>query len=137
MEETNFTRISVLVTEETQNELPSKSTMFDEANRMDDTEKSGGVGGTKSNIVEPSTRNDTSSGSMTYRRKTYLQKLKVFDNVQPINHFWSMVLRPLRLLSYPVIIYCGISYGCSLTWYSVLNGTASVVLSSPPYNFSA
>lgn len=128
MEETNFKRTSVLVTEETQNEIKSKTIACDEANPIDDT---------KGESVQPGTQSDLSNGTVTWRRKTYLQKLKLFDNVQPVHHFWSMVLRPLRLLSYPVIVYCGFSYGCSLIWYSVLNGTASVVLSSPPYNFSA
>ncbi|CAH0024518.1 unnamed protein product [Clonostachys rhizophaga] len=136
MEETNFTRTSVLVSEETQNEIKSKTIASDEANRMDDTGKNC-MDDTKGESVLPTTQNDFSNGIVTWRRKTYLQKLKMFDNVQPIHHFWSMVLRPLRLLSYPVIVYCGFSYGCSLIWYSVLNGTASVVLSSPPYNFSA
>lgn len=136
MEETNFTRTSVLVSEETQNEIKSKTIASDEANRMDDTGKNC-MDDTKGENVLPTTQDDLSNGIVTWRRKTYLQKLKMFDNVQPIHHFWSMVLRPLRLLSYPVIVYCGFSYGCSLIWYSVLNGTASVVLSSSPYNFSA
>ena len=46
-----------------------------------------------------------------------------------------MLPRPLILLSFPVILYAGFSYGSNLVWFNVLNGTASSFLSSPPYNF--
>lgn len=43
----------------------------------------------------------------------------------------------LTYLSWPVIFYAGFSYGSYLIWFSVLNATASVILSGPGYNFSA
>jgi hypothetical protein len=48
-----------------------------------------------------------------------------------------MVVRPLIFLTFLVIFYAGFSYGSNVIWFSVLNGTASLVLSSPPYNFRA
>lgn len=36
-----------------------------------------------------------------------------------------------------VIFYAGFSYGSNLVWFNVLNGTASLVLGGPPYNFAA
>ncbi|KAF2653659.1 putative MFS transporter [Lophiostoma macrostomum CBS 122681] len=74
--------------------------------------------------------------SSAYRPKTYLEKLKVFDKRQPQTELWSLLSRPVILMRYPVILYCGFSLGGSLIWYSVLNATASLILSAPPYNFS-
>lgn len=77
------------------------------------------------------------SNTTEYPRKTILQKLKLFDaKKRSLNHFPLMIVRPLKLLSFPVVVYCGFSYGASLIWYSILNATASVVLSSEPYSFS-
>jgi len=47
-----------------------------------------------------------------------------------------MMQRPLLFLSFPVIAYAGFSYGSNLIWFNVLNGTASLILGSAPYNFS-
>lgn len=47
-----------------------------------------------------------------------------------------MVIRPLTFLFWPVVFYCGFSYGGSIIWFNVLINTASPILSSPPYNFS-
>lgn len=73
------------------------------------------------------------------RRKTYYQKLKVFDKqeLKYPNQLKDMVLRPLIFLSFPVISYAGFSYGSSLVWFNVLNGTASLILSAKPYEFSS
>ena len=71
--------------------------------------------------------------------KSFYSKLKVFDT-QALgypNRLKSMVLRPLIFLSFPVIFYAGFSYGSSLVWFNVLNGTASLILSGQPYNFSS
>ena len=46
-----------------------------------------------------------------------------------------MMLRPLILLSFPVILYSGFSYGSNLVWFNVLNATASLILSGKPYDF--
>ena len=72
-------------------------------------------------------------------KKTYAQKLKVFEKktLRYPNRMKGMVLRPLIFLSFPVISYAGFCYGSNLVWFNVLNGTASLVLSKPPYGFSS
>ena len=71
-------------------------------------------------------------------RSSY-EKLKVFrkQDLRYPNRLKSMVLRPLIFLTFPVILYSGFSYGSNLVWFNVLNGTASLVLSSNPYGFSS
>ncbi|SPJ80331.1 related to HOL1, putative substrate-H+ antiporter [Fusarium torulosum] len=49
-----------------------------------------------------------------------------------------MVYRPvLMIFQFPTVAWAGFLYGINLAWYNVLNGTASPVLSSNPYNWSA
>ncbi|AOW06026.1 major facilitator superfamily domain-containing protein [Yarrowia lipolytica] len=70
-----------------------------------------------------------------YKPKTFWDKLKLFDKPRP-NMLWTMVKRPIIILfSFPPVIYAGFLYGTGLIWFSVLNATASKILSEPPYNF--
>ncbi|KAL3473418.1 major facilitator superfamily domain-containing protein [Aspergillus californicus] len=49
-----------------------------------------------------------------------------------------MAYRPiLMIFRLPTVAWAGFLYGINLAWYNVLNGTASPVLSSAPYNWSA
>jgi hypothetical protein len=49
-----------------------------------------------------------------------------------------MVYRPvLMIFHFPTVAWAGFLYGINLTWYNVLNGTASPVLTDSPYNWSA
>ena len=72
-------------------------------------------------------------------RKSYVDRLKVFDKreLQYLSRLKGRILKPLIFLSFPVIFYAGFSYGSSLIWFNVLNGTASLILSGAPYKFSS
>jgi hypothetical protein len=72
------------------------------------------------------------------RKKSYWQKLAIFqvDSFQRKANFKGMILRPLIFFSFPVISFSGFMYGAIVCYFNILNGTASVILSSPPYNFS-
>lgn len=85
-----------------------------------------------------------------YHEKTFLQKLTPKDKSKP-NRMLDRAGLGLRFLTWPVIFYAGyathrnqsclmltkyrFSYGTYLIWFNVLNATASVLLSAPPYNF--
>lgn len=47
-----------------------------------------------------------------------------------------MILPVLIILQFPNVAWSGFIYGINLSWYNVLNATASPVLSAPPYNWS-
>lgn len=50
----------------------------------------------------------------------------------------KMVYRPVVMIfRLPTVAWSGFLYGINLSWYMVLNGTVSPVLSAAPYNFSA
>lgn len=79
-----------------------------------------------------------SSPSLSYRRKTYFDKLKLFQksDLQKPNELKGMMTRPLMFATFPVIFYAGFSYGSNLVWFNVLNATASLILGGT-YGFSA
>jgi hypothetical protein len=88
--------------------------------------------------ISPIETNATVPAPPTYKRKTYLDKLKLFQaaDLEKPNHLLAMMTRPLLFLTFPVISYAGFSYGSNLVWFNVLNATASLILSGT-YNFSA
>ncbi|EGC41167.1 MFS transporter [Histoplasma capsulatum var. duboisii H88] len=73
--------------------------------------------------------------------RTYIQKLALFVSKpgRPSNkEMFKMMYRPLLImLHFPCTDWSGFLYGISLSWYNVMNGTASPVLSAAPYNWSA
>jgi hypothetical protein len=75
---------------------------------------------------------------VVYHPKTFTQKLKIFTVIKerPFE-LWKMMYRPLILLQFPVISWSGFQYGTNLCWFNVLNATAALILSGPPYNFKA
>lgn len=71
------------------------------------------------------------SGVISYRQKLSLWR------VSPGQDMPQRAKRSLQYLSWPVIAYCGFSYGSYLILFNILNATASIILSGAPYNFSA
>lgn len=78
------------------------------------------------------------SASPPHRRKTYLDKIKLFQisDIRKPNKLKGMMTRPLIFATFPVIFYAGFSYGSNLVWFNVLNATASLILGGT-YHFSA
>ena len=113
-----------------------------EGNGPDDLEsdtKNGGVE-KQATITEPnvSTISDgEKKPDYSPRKRPIYHRLKLFDKQELLypNRLKDMVLRPLIFLTFPVIAYAGFSYGSSLVWFNVLNGTTSLILSEEPYGF--
>lgn len=68
-------------------------------------------------------------------------RLKPFRNMPgrpTVKDMFAMSYRPLiYIVRFPCTTWSGFLYGINLAWYNVLNSTASPILSSPPYNWSA
>ncbi|KAF2099206.1 MFS general substrate transporter [Rhizodiscina lignyota] len=81
---------------------------------------------------------ETGNTTLPPSRKTYIQKLYLFQSMDlnKPNQLKGMVMRPLIFLTFPVVFYAGFSYGSSLVWFNVLNGTASLILGET-YGFPA
>ncbi|OKL57212.1 hypothetical protein UA08_07368 [Talaromyces atroroseus] len=77
----------------------------------------------------------------TTEPQKYVQKLKLFRNMAgrpSVKQMLVMMYRPLVIFLYfPNISSAGFLYGSNLSWYLVVNGTMSAVLSGEPYNFAA
>lgn len=128
MEETNYTRHLVV-----------------ESVPLEGSNESDGSGHAKDAKVESSTQPAASSHSdesgaghavMGGSKKTYWQKLKLIQT-SPENLFWTRLTRPFIFVSLPIVLYCGFGYGCIVMWVNMMSGTASLILSYPPYNFEA
>lgn len=89
--------------------------------------------------IKSGTTHDTEvvSGNMACPNKTYFDKIKIFRR-QHFQHVpWKgMLTRPFKYMSLPIVVFCGFMYGAVICYFGVLNGTASIILSAPPYNFS-
>lgn len=70
---------------------------------------------------------------------SYWKKLRLIrsEDLRKRNQLKGLVLRPIIFLSFPVILFCGFMYGAIVCYFNVLNGTASLILSASPYNFSS
>lgn len=78
--------------------------------------------------------NDSNSGMLQGKEKSYRQKLSLLDKPRPFQmhrRAWQI----LRLIAWPVVFYSGFSYGTYLIWFNILNATSSIVLGGAPYNF--
>ncbi|EME43948.1 hypothetical protein DOTSEDRAFT_88253 [Dothistroma septosporum NZE10] len=77
----------------------------------------------------------------TVAKRSSWRKLLPFrlDHERPsITQVLWMMWRPLPIIvRFPNIAFAGFIYGINLSWYNVLNGTTSPVLSASPYNWSA
>ena len=129
MEETNYDR-APLEMASTPVDTPGTITPKEEAlSTSPDPEKSAAIAKSDSN-------NDPVTEGVHYKPKTYIQKLALLDKKRDF-HLFRMMIRPLLFLSLPSVVYAGFSYGSNLVWFNVLNGTASLILSAAPYNFSS
>ncbi|OKL60902.1 hypothetical protein UA08_03121 [Talaromyces atroroseus] len=73
----------------------------------------------------------------SYVKKSYWRKLALFNVDRRLpNTMHLRAWQSLYFLQWPVTFYAGFSYGSYLIWFTVLNGTASIILGSNPYNFS-
>ncbi|KAJ4391132.1 hypothetical protein N0V93_004747 [Gnomoniopsis smithogilvyi] len=129
LEETNYDRKTVGVVEGTPSPDPSDAEAVDGSS----SEKKPAAE-TATNAAE--TQGSPSPGSSTpYKRKTYWEKLALWDKPRTFVMHWR-AWQILKLLSWPVIFYAGFSYGTYLVWFNILNATASIILGGAPYNFT-
>jgi len=86
--------------------------------------------------VVPATRVMSSTdGQVHGPKKSYWQRMSLWTPT-PGPSIPASAIRSLRFLGWPVIFYPGFSYGSYLVWSNMLNGTISLILTKPPYNFT-
>ncbi|PCD30362.1 hypothetical protein AU210_010044 [Fusarium oxysporum f. sp. radicis-cucumerinum] len=92
----------------------------------------------KKEVESQTTSNlDVVNGSVLSSSKTSLDKIKIFrsEHVQGSVPLKGMLIRPFKYFSLPIVVFCGFMYGAVICYFNVLNGTASIILSAPPYSF--
>ncbi|RKU48800.1 hypothetical protein DL546_006107 [Coniochaeta pulveracea] len=86
------------------------------------------------------TEADEQQGQLFPAKRTYVQNLNFFFRLPgrpSVKQMFKAMLRPLPIIVlFPNVAWAGFIYGINLSWYNVLNGTASPVLSAAPYNWS-
>ncbi|KAK4183147.1 putative transporter [Podospora australis] len=79
--------------------------------------------------------------AVVYEKRTYVQKLNwfvVMDGHPSTKHMLKTMYMPfVYIYQFPIVAWAGFIYGINLCWYNVLNGTASPVLASAPYNWTS
>ncbi|KAK5058896.1 hypothetical protein LTR84_011160 [Exophiala bonariae] len=123
-EETNYTRKTVGIVEDI-GTSPGESAIIET-----DLEKS------PTCPAAQAIQSRTQEGDIHNGEKSFVQKLSILSRTAGPTVF-QRALRSLKYFSWPVIFYAGFSYGSGLIWFNITNATASVILSSPPYNFSS
>lgn len=138
LEETNYDRKSVGVIEGT--ETPPVGSDDTEAANIktagEKTQSPTEKEASPNSPVEGEEKSAVQDGVTVYKRKTYGQKLALWDKPRPFMMHWR-AWQILKLLSWPVVFYSGFSYGSYLIWFNILNATASIILGGAPYHFSA
>ncbi|RSL83960.1 hypothetical protein CEP52_016569 [Fusarium oligoseptatum] len=126
MEETNFQRPIVLngdpgqTLERPVSDIPitgEKTAASDEASRTD------------SHQAPP---------RMTWTPSSYWKKLRII-RAQDVYNDVSLLkglIRPFIYFRFPVVVFSGFMYGSVICYFNVLNGTASLILSSPPFLYA-
>ena len=94
--------------------------------------------GEKGIKVQTKHNTEVRTGTVASSNKTYLDKIKLFrrENFQNVP-LKGMLTRPFKYFSPPIVVFCGFMYGAVICYFGVLNGTASIILSGAPCNFSS
>ncbi|KAK1509329.1 uncharacterized protein CCOS01_15423 [Colletotrichum costaricense] len=128
LEETNYKRSNVpVVLGGVNNPISLEATLS--GDRKPDT-------GTVQSNMNPGI--ESKGTQVTYlKQRSFLDKLKLFDRARMGSNgaFLPMLWLPFKCMRLPLIVFCGFYYGSSLVWYSVLNGTAALILEGQ-YGFS-
>ena len=100
-------------------------------------EQSGRPAGTCNEAeVSNSTTTSATLEQSYHRKRSYVQRLKLVDKPRPFRML-SRIKLQLYFFLWPIPLYAGFAYGATTVWYSVLNATASPILSAAPYSFSS
>ena len=106
--------------------------------KSDDKKKSARVDDTP--VLARASSNPTAVNRVSPILLTW-NRLKPFRNLPgrpTVTDMFKMAYRPvLMIFTFPCTAWAGFLYGINLAWYNVLNGTASPILSSEPYNWKA
>ncbi|RSL87237.1 hypothetical protein CDV31_016287 [Fusarium ambrosium] len=96
--------------------------------------------GEKTAASDEASRTDSHQASphMTWTPSSYWKKLRII-RAQDVYNDVSLLkglIRPFIYFRFPVVVFSGFMYGSVICYFNVLNGTASLILSSPPFLYA-
>jgi MFS family permease len=130
MEETMYFRHMTEGTQSLSRDLEMKDIKTD----PDDTKKSQPL--TPSDHVDDGLAMEKATAPRSFANK--MMPFRRLPGRPTVRQMFFMMIRPLIIIvKFPCVAWAGFIYGINLSWYQVLNGTASPVLSAPPYEWSS
>lgn len=81
---------------------------------------------------------DVQSIDLSIPKRSYLQRLRLIEN--EYNSSASIIvlfLKPFYLISFPIVVWCGVLQGIQQMWLTLMTCTQSEFYSSAPYYFSS
>lgn len=125
MEETNY---------------PGRKTTAADATSISTSPEKGLHGGSdlSGRLNDSESQSEGERGPGVTRVKSLWKKMSLVDkrSLDQPNRLFEMVRRPVTLLTFPVIFWCGFTYGTNLCWFNLINGSTSLVFTEAPYEFS-
>lgn len=70
-------------------------------------------------------------------KKTYGQKLKIFQGRISQASFWRMAYKPLPLISFPAVIFSAMTYSVYAAGLTLIALLQDTIFSAPPYNLTS
>jgi hypothetical protein len=70
-------------------------------------------------------------------KKTYQQRLKIFQGRVSKASFWATAVKPLPLVTFPAVIYAALTYSVYASGLTLIALLQDTIFSAPPYNLSA
>lgn len=133
MEETIYFRATLEGLENTTGDTPEVS------EKTTGSAKTGGSSSLESPAAnDPADAVDaTSSKPQIFLRLSRLRPFRLLPGRPSFGSVLKSMLLPLVIMAqFPTVVWSGFIYGINLSWYNVLNGTISPVLSAEPYGWS-
>jgi hypothetical protein len=69
--------------------------------------------------------------------KTYRDKVSFTGRIRSEFVLSHLLMSPIKMVQFPVILWCGFLYGSSLVWFNLMIATEAMILGAPPYSFSS
>ena len=91
--------------------------------------------------VDPANQSDKMGNTeslkeLPLRKLPYRQLLTVYNGRFSQDTFWMLVIKPIRLIVYPAVLFSTVVYGSFGTWLISISLLSSSIFAKPPYSLT-